>query len=546
MGSGGGGRGCAEHERELQDDGIDENGNAIHSLILEFFRAGETEKEKFTSKQLNDLAEADEKKKPQVQHVKITLVTPYDKLIFACYNTWVMLPWFSISALLKGLDEDTLKTFAIMNNFHPTRISPLTDPILCANFVKSMASIDQCPRSKHRTSEITLYSIGCVERMLRYYNYSDITTISKDIITITFELLDQARMTEQTNDKQFWYSIDNKKSKRRKEKTLSAAEKNEIDILNIVSPSSTFANWAAASSVCIIAIVTFLIAVVAVLALIPLYTSRDYKQQPSGEQYVINNLLLRVQYDNSTPFNQIFIPTIVQATQSPVIAAAASRVVGFFIRAGVTQYINGNTTTRITNLTIANSYLLNQACYRALQSSHYDPNLSACLITNIAFVNITQYSSTLSKRRRRKRAIVESFITCTTTIYYKNRCSDSPTGYGLFYYITNQNSVCRHQRLNEINSCFNSSTVQLQHVKNIVINVQATQTVYISANATGFAFGSRNGTSGTTSTVATVTTTIAYPVAGTYAMTVNAIYGEVFTRYTVFDGNLPTRRFKQS
>ncbi|CAF0974890.1 unnamed protein product, partial [Didymodactylos carnosus] len=208
--------------RELQDDGIDENGNAIHPLILEFFRAGETEKEKFKSKQLNDLAEADEKKKPQEQYVKITPVTPYDKLIFARYNTWVMLPWFSISALLKGLDEDTLKTFAIMNNFHPTRISPLTDPILCANLVKSMASIDQCPRSKHRTSEITLYSIDCVKRMLRYYNYSE---------AITFELLDQARMAEQTNDKQFWYSIDNKKSKRRKEKTLSAAEKNEIDIL---------------------------------------------------------------------------------------------------------------------------------------------------------------------------------------------------------------------------------------------------------------------------------------------------------------------------
>ncbi|CAF0973639.1 unnamed protein product [Didymodactylos carnosus] len=512
MGSGEGGADV----RSMRDDGIDEDGNAIHPLILEFFRAGETEKEKFKSKQLNDLAEADEKKKSQVQHVKITLVTPYDKLIFARYNTWVMLPWFSISALLKGLDEDTLKTFAIMNNFHPTCISPLTDPILCANFVKSMASIDQCPRN--------------------------IITVRKQLLLNYW-----TGMTEQTNDKQFWYSIDNKKSKRRKEKTLSAAEKNEIDILNIVSPSSTFANWAAASSVCIIAIVTFLIAVVAVLALIPLYISRDYKQQPSGEQYVINNLLLRVQYDNSTPFNQIFIPTIVQATQSPVIAAAASRVVGFFIRAGVTQYINGNTTTRITNLTIANSYLLNQACYRALQSSHYDPNLSACLITNIAFVNITQYSSTLSKRRRRKRAIVESFITCTTTIYYKNRCSDSPAGYGLFYYITNQNSVCRHQRLNEINSCFNSSTVQLQHVKNIVINVQATQTVYISANATGFAFGSRNGTGAiaTTSTVATVTTTIAYPVAGTYAMTVNAIYGEVFTRYTVFDGNLPTQQGAQ-
>ncbi|CAF1628427.1 unnamed protein product [Didymodactylos carnosus] len=46
--------------------------------------------------------------------------------------------------------------------------------------------------------------------------------------------------------------------------------------------------------------------------------------------------------------------------------------------------------------------------------------------------------------------------------------------------------------------------------------------------------------------VATVTTTAAYPVNSTYAMMVSAVYGEVFTCYTIFDGNLATRRFQQS
>jgi len=40
---------------------------------------------------------------------KIVIINEYDKMIFVRYNSYIMLPWFTISNLLNGLDEEKIK-----------------------------------------------------------------------------------------------------------------------------------------------------------------------------------------------------------------------------------------------------------------------------------------------------------------------------------------------------------------------------------------------------------------------------------------------------
>jgi len=40
---------------------------------------------------------------------KIVMINEKDKIIFARYNSYIMLPWFSISDILNQLNEDKIK-----------------------------------------------------------------------------------------------------------------------------------------------------------------------------------------------------------------------------------------------------------------------------------------------------------------------------------------------------------------------------------------------------------------------------------------------------
>jgi hypothetical protein len=42
---------------------------------------------------------------------KIVMINKYDKMIFARYNSYIMLPWFTISNILNILDEEKIKNF---------------------------------------------------------------------------------------------------------------------------------------------------------------------------------------------------------------------------------------------------------------------------------------------------------------------------------------------------------------------------------------------------------------------------------------------------
>ena len=54
-------------------------------------------------------------------------------------------------------------------------------------------------------------------------------------------------------------------------------------------------------------------------------------------------------------------------------------------------------------------------------------------------------------------------LSCTANIYYETRCADAAASTRLFYSSAQQNSACRQQRLDRINTCLNSS-VSLSNV----------------------------------------------------------------------------------
>ncbi len=40
---------------------------------------------------------------------KLVMINEYDKIIFVRYNSYVMLPWFTISNILNRIDEEKIK-----------------------------------------------------------------------------------------------------------------------------------------------------------------------------------------------------------------------------------------------------------------------------------------------------------------------------------------------------------------------------------------------------------------------------------------------------
>ena len=42
-------------------------------------------------------------------YAKLVMINEYDKIIFVRYNSYVMIPWFTISNILNQLDEEKIK-----------------------------------------------------------------------------------------------------------------------------------------------------------------------------------------------------------------------------------------------------------------------------------------------------------------------------------------------------------------------------------------------------------------------------------------------------
>ena len=78
----------------------------------------------------------------------------------------------------------------MLYKFSPVYITPLTNPILCANLEKFMQY-----HSNNSPKKIALYSIDCVRKLLLNHY------VNNEFI---FERLDEARAAEIKDDQDFW------------------------------------------------------------------------------------------------------------------------------------------------------------------------------------------------------------------------------------------------------------------------------------------------------------------------------------------------------
>ncbi|CAF4015513.1 unnamed protein product, partial [Rotaria sp. Silwood2] len=172
---------------------LDDDGQPMHSMIVLYWKAGETMHQTDTSVKIqNDdhpSAESTEafQTKP-LSLIKVVLINEKDKLIFARYNSYMMLPWFVISNILNELDEDKIKILANKFGFKPIIIDPLSHALLCSQLLKLSSSM-------LISTQISLYSIDCVRKILKTYHYRQ---------SEIFDLLDRARLAEANNDITFW------------------------------------------------------------------------------------------------------------------------------------------------------------------------------------------------------------------------------------------------------------------------------------------------------------------------------------------------------
>jgi len=60
---------------------------------------------------------------PSSTLTKVVMINEYDKIIFARYNSYIMLPWFTISNILNELNEEKIKNFVKKNFFFQLKIS---------------------------------------------------------------------------------------------------------------------------------------------------------------------------------------------------------------------------------------------------------------------------------------------------------------------------------------------------------------------------------------------------------------------------------------
>ncbi len=149
-----------------------------------------------------------------------------------------------------------------------------------------------------------------------------------------------------------------------------------------------------------------------------------------------------------------------------------------------------------------------------MQICDYDPLLTSCLLSNCIVVNLVNTAGSAAY------PLTYYQLQCTANIYYKTRCTDSPASYHLYYSSSQQNSACRQQRLNRINTCLNS-TVQLLNVPCLIsvssgtvtsATATCTQTLAITGNSLTvyYSIYSNGTTLSTPSSMATVTPSFTY------------------------------------
>ena len=85
----------------------------------------------------------------------------------------------------------------MLYKFSPVCVTPLTNPVLCANLEKCMILVDHYAKTSFHGHEIkiTLYSIDCVRKLLLNHHFND---------AFLFEQLDEAREAETKDDQDFW------------------------------------------------------------------------------------------------------------------------------------------------------------------------------------------------------------------------------------------------------------------------------------------------------------------------------------------------------
>ncbi|CAF4101145.1 unnamed protein product, partial [Rotaria sordida] len=172
---------------------LDADGQPMHAMIALYWKAGETmhETDTFVKNQDDDHPSAESTESFQTKSLsltKVVVINEKDKIIFVRFNSYIMLPLFIISDILHELDEEKIKILANKFGFKPIIIDPLSHPLLCSQLLKLSSSILM-------STQISLYSIDCIRKILKAYNY-----IQLEI----FDLLDRARLAEASNDITFW------------------------------------------------------------------------------------------------------------------------------------------------------------------------------------------------------------------------------------------------------------------------------------------------------------------------------------------------------
>jgi len=173
---------------------LDDNNQPMHSMIALYWKAGEAMRETENGVKKEDRSSVSVESfqtKSSSQNsslTKIVMINEYDKIIFARYNSYIMIPWFTISNILNGLNEEKIKKIANKLGFKAIIVDPLSNPLLCSQLLKliSLPTI---------SSQISLYSIDCVRKIFQIYQYKQ-----SDI----YHLLDRARLAEASDDITFW------------------------------------------------------------------------------------------------------------------------------------------------------------------------------------------------------------------------------------------------------------------------------------------------------------------------------------------------------
>ncbi|CAF1513414.1 unnamed protein product [Adineta ricciae] len=228
------------------------------------------------------------------------------------------------------------------------------------------------------------------------------------------------------------------------------------------------------SSLCALCATLCCCAIVLVVSLIPLYLNNS-TGQGLGEFYCLNNYSLQVGFQ-IPEYNTTFTDTVTRAaytfsTNTVSLPSVIGSCVATNCQARTSESITVSDlcafqvksliSPAIPNAKVFNSYALSEACYRTLQSCHYDSLLTSCLLSNCVVVGLSSASSSVSS------PLTYYFLSCTTNIYYQTRCMDAGPNDRLYYSSSQQNSGCRQQRLDQINKCLNS-TIALLNVPSAI------------------------------------------------------------------------------